>query len=404
MAEKKDNKEKKEQAKKTRSKKAKNTTKKSEDKKVVKKSVSKKTNIKDKKAEEKVADVYASKRKKEKKESRLKKWFNNLTLEQLIIGGVVIIAILLIILICVSTKNTKTNDGDDIVIKLDGLTITADDLYKELKQQGGQTVAINMVDEYILNQEYETTEEMEESAEATIENYKSTYGDSYESFLEYNGISDDEELKELLIMNTKISYATDDYVEDNLTDDEMEEYYENEIVGDISAKHILISYEEDDSLTDEENEANEEAALAKAEEVIKKLQNGEDFDELAKEYSDDESTKDDGGDLGYFNTGEMVEEFEQAAYALDVDEYTTEPVKTEYGYHIIMKTGQKEKPSFDTVKETIIENLIEQKEEEDSNLSIKAMVALREKYNMQIKDKTIKSDYNTYVKEATTTE
>ncbi len=403
MAEKKE----KDVSKKTNTKKVKTTSKKDETKKEVTKKVSKTKPVKKEKEkkkvtkEDKVVDTHASKLKKEKKESRFKKWFNNLTLEQLIIGGVTIIAVLLIVLICVSTKNTKTKDGDDIVIKLDGLTITADDLYEELKAQGGQTVAINMVDEYILNQEYETTDEMEEAAEATIENYKSTYGDSYETFLEYNGIADDSELKELLIQNTKLSYATEDYIEDNLTDEEMQEYYEEEIVGDISVKHILIAYEEDDSLTDEENEANEEAALEKAEEIIEKLQNGEDFDELAAEYSDDESTKDSGGDLGYFNKGDMVEEFEEAAYALEVDEYTTEPVKTEYGYHIILKTGEKEKPDFDTVKETIIEELIEQKKDEDSNISIKAMIALREKYNMQIKDKTIKRDYNDYIDELT---
>lgn len=409
MAEKKDTKQKKDATKTAKEKKTAKASKKvSETKKEVKKTVSKSKPVKkeEKKKtakEEKVVDTYASKLQKNKKESKLKRWFNNLTLEQLIVGGVIIIAVLLIVLIIVSTKNTKTKDGDDIVVKLDGMTITADDLYDELKNQGGQTIAINMVDDYILNKEYETTDEMEESAEATIDNYKSTYGDNYESFLEYNGIANDSELKELLIRNSKLSSATDDYIKDNLKEKEMKDYYDNEIVGDIEAKHILISYKEDDSLSDEENEAKDNEAKAKAEEVIEKLKNGEDFDTLAKEYSEDESTKDNGGDLGYFNKGDMVQEFEDAAYALDVNEYTTEPVKTEYGYHIIMKTGQKEKPSFDTVKDTIIDDLIEQKKEEDSTISVKAMIALREKYNMQIKDKTIKSDYNDYIKEATTT-
>ena len=409
MAEKKDTKQKKDATKTAKEKKTAKASKKvSETKKEVKKTDSKSKPVKkeEKKKtskEEKVVDTYASKLQKNKKESKLKRWFNNLTLEQLIIGGVIIIAVLLIVLIIVSTKNTKTKDGDDIVVKLDGMTITADDLYDELKNQGGQTIAINMVDDYILNKEYETTDEMEESAEATIDNYKSTYGDNYESFLEYNGIANDSELKELLIRNSKLSSATDDYIKDNLKEKEMKDYYDNEIVGDIEAKHILISYKEDDSLSDEENEAKDNEAKAKAEEVIEKLKNGEDFDTLAKEYSEDESTKDNGGDLGYFNKGDMVQEFEDAAYALDVNEYTTEPVKTEYGYHIIMKTGQKEKPSFDTVKDTIIDDLIEQKKEEDSTISVKAMIALREKYNMQIKDKTIKSDYNDYIKEATTT-
>lgn len=355
------------------------------------------------KKENKAVDNYLEKRTKEKKQSKIVKWFNNLTLEQIIIGGVVIIAILLIVLICVSTKNTKTKNGDDIVVSVDGKTITADDLYDELKKQGGQSTAINMIDEYILDKEYETTDEMKESAEATIENYKSTYGDSYQSFLEYNGISDDAQLKELLIKNSKLTSATEDYIKDNLTEKEMKDYYENYIVGDISAKHILISYEEDESKTDEENEAAKEEAKKKAEEIIEKLKNGEDFSELAKKYSDDEGTKENGGDLGYFNTGDMTEAFETAAYALDVNEYTTEPVETEYGYHIIMKTGQKDKPSYEKSKDTIKEKLVEKKKDEDSTISVKAMIALREKYNLKIKDKTIKNDYNNYIEEATTT-
>lgn len=376
-------------------KKATNTT----AKKATKKATVKKVEVK----EEKVVDTYEAKLKKEKKDSKLKRWFNNLTLEQIIIGGVVIIAMLLIVLIAVSTKNTKTKNGDDIVVSVDGKTITANELYKELKKQNGQTVAINLVDEYILNKEYKTTDEMKKSAESTIETYKNTYGESYESFLQYNGIADDSELKDLLIKNSKLTNVTEDYIKESLTEKEMKKYYDEKIVGDIEAKHILISSETDDGATDEEKEAKENEAKAKAEEIIEKLKNGEDFSTLAKEYSDDEGSKENGGDLGYFNTGDMVEEFETAAYKLDVNEYTTEPVKTTYGYHIIMKTGQKDKPSYKKSKDTIKEKLVEQKKEEDSTISVKAMIALRKKYSIKIKDKTVKSDYNSYIKSATTT-
>lgn len=377
----------------------KNTAKKTAAKKELKKVETKKEIVK----EEKVVNTHPSKIKKEKKKSKLRVWFEGLSLEQIIIGGVIIIAILLIVLIFVSTKNTKTKNGDDIVVSVDGKTITANELYEELKEQNGRNVAINLIDEYILNKEYKTTDDMKKSAEQTMESYKNTYGESYEAFLEYNGISGDKELKDILIKNSKLTLVTEDYIKDNLTDKEMKEYYENNIYGDISAKHILISFDYDDDATDEEKEAKENEAKAKAEEIIEKLKNGEDFSTLAKEYSTDDGSKENGGDLGYFNTGDMVEEFEEAAYKLDVNEYTTEPVKTTYGYHIIMKTGQKEKPSYSKSKDTIIEKLVEQKKSEDSTISVKAMVALREKYNMKIKDKTVKNDYNNYIKEATTT-
>lgn len=403
MAEKKNVAKKKATESKTTNKASKKATEKKENVKTAKKQEVKKVVKKEAVKEEKVIDTYAINNKNKKGKSKVRKWFNNLTLEQIIIGGVIIIAILLIILIFVATKNTKTKNGDDIVVSVDGKTITADDLYSELKEQNGRNVAINMIDEYILNKEYETTDDMEASAEATIKNYKNTYGDNYQAFLEYNGISNDKELKELLIANSKLTLVTEDYIKDNLTESEMKEYYENNIYGDISAKHILISFDYDDDATDEEKQTAEEEAKTKAEDIIQRLKNGEDFGTLAKEYSDDKGSKENGGDLGYFNTGDMVEEFEKAAYALDVDEYTTEPVKTTYGYHIIMKTGEKEKPSYSKSKDTIIEKLVEEKKNEDSTISVKAMIALREKYNMQIKDKTIKSDYDSYVEESTTT-
>ena len=342
--------------------------------------------------EKEVEKIDTYKVKREKKNSNFKTWFNNLTLEQVVIGGVIIIAILLLILIGVSTKNTKTKEGNDIVIKVDGKTITADDLYNALKKQSGQSVAINLIDDYILNKEYKTTDEMKESANKTIENYKTTYGDSYTQFLQYNGLNNSKELKNLLIKNSKLTLVTEAYIKDKLTEKEMKDYYENNIHGDTAndIKEII-------------KEEKEKKAKEKALKIIEKLKKGEDFSELAKKYSTDTGSKENGGDLGYFNTGDMVEEFEKAAYKLNINEYTLEPVKTTYGYHIIMKTGEKKKPSYKKSKETIIEKLIDEKKTKDSTISAKAMANLREKYNIKIKDKTIKNEYDNYLKESTTT-
>ena len=114
----------------------KTTTKKAASKNVTaKKATTKKAPVK----ETKVVDTYANelKKKKDKKENKIKKWFNNLTVEKILIYGFILLAILLIILIGVATKNTKTTDGKDIVISVKGKTLTADELYKELKKQNG---------------------------------------------------------------------------------------------------------------------------------------------------------------------------------------------------------------------------------------------------------------------------
>ena len=160
---------------------------------------------------EKVEDTKVPTLKEKKKESKIKKWFNSLTLEQIVICGFIITALLLIILICVATKNTKTKNGDDIVVSVKGKTITANELYTELKKQNGQNVAINLIDDYILNKEYKTTNDMKQSATNTIENYKNTYGDNYNAFLEYNGIKNEKELKEILIKNSKLTLVTENY-------------------------------------------------------------------------------------------------------------------------------------------------------------------------------------------------
>ncbi|TXT57770.1 MAG: peptidyl-prolyl cis-trans isomerase C (rotamase C) [Candidatus Thorarchaeota archaeon] len=72
--------------------------------------------------------------------------------------------------------------------------------------------------------------------------------------------------------------------------------------------------------------------------LIRRVQEGEDFGALAREHSSCSSAKK-GGDLGYFSRGQMVKEFERAAYDLSVGAITTNPVKTQFGYHIIKRTG-----------------------------------------------------------------
>lgn len=111
----------------------------------------------------------------------------------------------------------------------------------------------------------------------------------------------------------------------------------------VTAKHILVS------------------DLKTANLIEDKLKGGAKFDDMAKQYSIDTSTKDDGGNLGSFTYGQMVKEFEDAAFKLKVGQISA-PVKTQYGYHIIMVTNRKDaaQQTFAQSKSTIMSNLLSQ--------------------------------------------
>ena len=95
----------------------------------------------------------------------------------------------------------------------------------------------------------------------------------------------------------------------------------------------------------------------------------------------------------------MVKEFEDAAYALKVNEYTKKPVKTTYGYHIILKTGEKKKAKYKDIKDTIIETLTKERLEKDATIKITALDEIRKEHGLKINDSRLKKEYKKYIKQ-----
>lgn len=154
--------------------------------------------------------------------------------------------------------------------------------------------------------------------------------------------------KENLLANVLFQEMSANVKVDEATAQQYFEQHKSEYES-VHARHILVRFKGSQlPLAAGKKELTDEEALAKAQEIRKKLLAGEDFVTVAKTDSDDVQTGVKGGDLGTFKHGQMVPEFEQAAFGLPVGQ-VSEPVKSKFGYHLI-KVEQHETKTFQEVK------------------------------------------------------
>lgn len=303
----------------------------------------------------------------------------------------------------------KLKNGEELVAKVDNYKISADDLYSEMKEKYAVKTLIDNIDHQLLDTTYKTDETETKAIENQIEEIKKTYGSNDQIFEQiikqvYNVESVDE-LKSMLSLDYKRDLAIKDYVKEKVvTDEEVTTYYDTKVIGNVKASHILIKSNAKDSDSEETKTKKENEAKKKAEEIIKKLDNGEDFAKLAKKYSDDKGTASKGGNLGYFNMDDDFEEnFVSAAAALKKGAYSKEPVKTKYGYEIILKVDEKDKKKKDDLESTIRQTLADEKIKEDSSTTTyyKRLRDWRESKGLKFEDKELKKMYDKYMKTLT---
>ncbi|MDO4369134.1 MAG: peptidylprolyl isomerase [bacterium] len=308
------------------------------------------------------------------------------------------LAVLLILVTGCAVPTLK--NGEQKVASLDKGGISADALYSVLKTKYGAEQFVDLLDKEILSNKYEETDDEKEYISSQIKELKESAEQnnaSYEQLLSYYGFKKEKDLKEYLRLNYRRDLAVNEEVEKTLKKKEIKKYYEDEIYGDIKLKHILISPNTTDDMSTEEKESAEADAKKKAEDIIKKLEKGEDFSKLAKKYSDDSSNAKKGGDLGWVSTGDMVEEFDAAAFKLKKGKYTTSPVKTTYGYHIIYKVDEKAKPKLSKVRDEIVDALVSNKLKEDATLYYTSLEVIRKDAGLKFEDTELKKLYNTYI-------
>ncbi len=161
--------------------------------------------------------------------------------------------------------NNATLKNNHTIVKTDEGSIKTDTLYEELRDKYGISILVDMIDHQLLDEKYKTDELEEETINSQIEQMKSQYNNDEETFnaaiRQYLGVEDEDELRDLLSLEYKRNLAIEDYVKDSITDDEIQKYYDDEVIGDMKVRHILISPETTDDMTTEEKEKAEEEAL-----------------------------------------------------------------------------------------------------------------------------------------------
>ena len=306
------------------------------------------------------------------------------------VGGILITV--LVVVIIWPDRIATLKDGTQPVAEIDVYTVTANDLYEDMKDVYSISSLLDKIDNKILEEKYPETDEMNDELKQQAESYYSAYKQYYkmdkETFLSNNGFGSEKAFLEYLRLQYRRNKYAEDYIKTLISDKEVEKYYEDKVYGDINTKHILVKV--DSSASDEDKKKAED--LAK--EIISKLNNGKSFDDVKEEYKDQITYE----ELGYKSYNANLESaYMEAMQKLENNSYSKEPVKTSYGYHVIYRIDQKEKPVLEDVKEEIIDSLVSEKKSEDKNISYVALDKMREESGLKFSDTVLEKKYNTYM-------
>lgn len=320
---------------------------------------------------------------------------------------------------CGSRIPTLKNGQDAVVSFESGKKISVDDLYADVKSSYALNSLLKLIDTTILEDKYKNSlEDATASIDKTITSqmqYYTSNGYTFESVLDFAqnlGFSTEEALRDQVYLSYLQNLAIEDYAKDQISKNDIKEYYDNEISGDVKVSHILIAPAVTDKMTDTEKAEAEAKAQATITKIINELKKTSakkvdaKFKELVEKYSQDETTKNNGGSLGYINKGTLGDNYttlEEAAFKLKDGEYSTKVITTTYGYHVVLRVDTKAKASLDDVRSNIIETLSQSLITSDKTVSVKALQKLRKDYGLEIIDDELAKQYATYIQKQLTT-
>ena len=315
----------------------------------------------------------------------------------------IIILLVAVLIFTLCTKRVPlTSKGEEIVATIKGKKVTADELYLSLKDAGGKDQLLSIIDEYIADKEVTITEEDEEYVKEIVDYYVE-YAEYYETdlatflanYVGIPGISTEKEFSEFVLKDYKKTLTVQKYIGEKAEEKDLKEYYKENFSDTLTAKHILIEVDKEA----EDAEKADEEAYERAVKLIQKLNNTDSkkldkkFEELAEKNSDDTGTYANGGLVENFKKSEVEKEFYEAAYKLKDGEYTKEPIKTTYGYHIILKVSSTPVEKYEDIVADVKKAYAETQLTNDSTLLALKWEELRNEYKLSIKDDLIKKAY-----------
>lgn len=255
--------------------------------------------------------------------------------------------------------------------------IRQDEFYERLKTapspQGGtygDIVLQQMLLEDILDEKY-GDQVSEEDIEEEIDRLAEAQGgrEALEQAMSESG-SDMSQLEDSVKMNLTLTAAVSDQAE--FSEEDVKKYYDSKIPEGTRVAHILVEDEE------------------KAKDLIDQLNDGADFAELAEEHSTDPGSASNGGEYE-LQSGQMVQEFEDAAMELEEGDITEEPVESQFGYHIITMLEKGENEPFEDVKDDITREYVQEELLTNSELVNSTLTALVEDANVNIVDEDLQN-------------
>ena len=287
---------------------------------------------------------------------------------------------ILIMSFFIPERIASLKDGTNPILTLDNFTITSDEYYETLKNKTSIDYLLQLVDIKILDKKYETTKEMKKEVQEKMQNMIKEYTDYYKysenDFLIENGFKTEEDFYNLILLEHKRSLYEYDYVKSQITKSQVNNYYIKDLIPDIEVKYIKGS----------------EKVLDKILEELKTKK----FDDIKNKYQKKAEYK----DLGYVSFDNTInEDIYEQVLLLEENSHANTLVSINGEYYIIFKGNIKEKDSVDELEERIKKKITEIKITDDiyGELYQKALINLREEYNINFNDTIFKEEYNDYL-------